>query len=117
MQKLITLLIAASALALTLVAIAPDQASANWRRGWGHYGRGVGVYVRPSWGYRRHSLTPIIPIGAARIGIAYRDRTRLRLRKPECNWQAFFVAISIHSDYSHYGTHVAMPVRRRRSSL
>jgi hypothetical protein len=54
MQKLITLLIAAGALALTLVAIAPDQASANWRRGWGYYGRGDGVYVRPSCGYRRH---------------------------------------------------------------
>jgi hypothetical protein len=45
MQRLATLLIAACALALTLVAIAPDQASAGWRRGWGYYGPGVGVYV------------------------------------------------------------------------
>jgi hypothetical protein len=52
MQKLITLLIAACALALTLVAIAPYQASASWRRGWGYYG--VDIYVRPGYGYRRY---------------------------------------------------------------
>ena len=49
MQRLATLLVAACALALAFVAIAPGDASAGWRRGWSGYGRyygpGVGVYV------------------------------------------------------------------------
>jgi hypothetical protein len=52
MPRLTTFLIAACALALTLVAIAPDKASAGWRRGWGYSGPGVGV--RPGYGYRRY---------------------------------------------------------------
>lgn len=50
MNKLATMLIAAFALALTFVAIAPDPASAGWRRGWG-YGPRVGVYAGPRYGY------------------------------------------------------------------
>jgi hypothetical protein len=49
MNRLATLLVATGALALMLVALAPDSASAGWRRGWG--GPGVGVYVGPGWGY------------------------------------------------------------------
>jgi len=54
MKRLATMLVAACALTLTLVAISPDQASAGWRRGyggWGVYGPGVGVYVEPRYGY------------------------------------------------------------------
>jgi hypothetical protein len=51
MKRLTTLLVAAFALVLTLVAIAPNEASAGWRRGWGYYGPGVGVYVGPGYGY------------------------------------------------------------------
>jgi hypothetical protein len=52
MKRLAMMLIAACVLALTLVAISPDQASAGWRRwgGWG-YGPGVGAYVGPGYGY------------------------------------------------------------------
>jgi hypothetical protein len=51
MKRLATLFVAAGALALVLVALAPDPASAGWRRGgyWG--GPRVGVYVGPGWGY------------------------------------------------------------------
>jgi hypothetical protein len=51
MKRLTTLLVAAFAFLLTLAAIAPDEASAGWRRGWGYYGPGVGVYVGPRYGY------------------------------------------------------------------
>jgi hypothetical protein len=51
MKRLATLLVAAFVLLLTLVAIAPDEASAGWRRGWGYYGPGAGVYVGPGYGY------------------------------------------------------------------
>ena len=51
MKRLATMLVAACALTLTLVAIAPDDASAGWRRGWGYYGPGAGVYVGPGYGY------------------------------------------------------------------
>ncbi len=50
MKRLATLAVAAGALALTLVTLAPDSASAGWRR-WGWGGPGVGVYVGPGWGY------------------------------------------------------------------
>jgi hypothetical protein len=50
MKRLATLAVAAGALALTLVTLAPDPASAGWRR-WGWGGPRVGVYVGPAWGY------------------------------------------------------------------
>jgi hypothetical protein len=50
MTRLATLLVAAGALALALVAVSSDPASAGWRR-WGYYGPGVGVYVGPGYGY------------------------------------------------------------------
>jgi hypothetical protein len=78
MKRLATMLVAACALMLALVAIAPDDASAGWRRGYGYYGPGVGVYVGPGYGsygygYRpRYTAaithTPITPIGVAAIG-------------------------------------------------
>ncbi len=49
MKRLATLLVAAFAFLLTLAAIAPDEASAGWRRGWGYYGPGYGYY---GYGYR-----------------------------------------------------------------
>jgi hypothetical protein len=52
MQRLATLLIAAGALALALVAITPDEASAGWRRWGGYYGYGPGYgydYAYPRW--------------------------------------------------------------------
>jgi hypothetical protein len=51
MKRLATLFVAAGALVLVLVALAPDPASAGWRRGgyWG--GPRVGVYVGPGWGW------------------------------------------------------------------
>ena len=60
MKRLATMLIAACALALALVAISPDQASAGWRRwgGWGYYGPGVGVYVGPRYGYYGYGYRP-----------------------------------------------------------
>ena len=52
MKRLTTLLVAAFAFLLTLATIAPNEASAGWRRGWGgYYGPGVGVYVGPGYGY------------------------------------------------------------------
>ena len=51
MNRLATLLVAAGALALSFLAIAPDQAEAGWRRGWGYAGPGVGIYVGPRYGY------------------------------------------------------------------
>ncbi len=53
MKRLATLLIAAGALTVALVAISTDPASAGWRRwgGYGYYGPGVGVYVGPGYGY------------------------------------------------------------------
>jgi len=53
MKRLATLLIAAGALAVALVAISTDPASAGWRRwgGYGYYGPGAGVYVGPGYGY------------------------------------------------------------------
>lgn len=53
MKRLATLLIAAGALAVALVAVSSDPASAGWRRhaGWGYYGAGAGVYVAPGRGY------------------------------------------------------------------
>ena len=73
MQRFATLLAAACA---ALVAIAPAEASAGWRRGWGYYGPGVNVYVGPGWAITATAIaptatmaaatipTPIIPIGA-----------------------------------------------------
>jgi len=82
MQRRATLLVAACALALAFVAIAPGDASAGWRRGWGgyggYYGPGVGVYVGPAMAITATDiapittaatiLTPITHIGAAAIG-------------------------------------------------
>ena len=58
MKRLATLLVAAGALALVLVALAPDPASAGWRRGgyWG--GPRVGVYVGPGWGWGYNYYRP-----------------------------------------------------------
>jgi hypothetical protein len=59
MQRLATLLVAACALVLALVAIAPNEASAGWRRGYGgYYGPGVGVYVGPGYGYYGYGYRP-----------------------------------------------------------
>lgn len=59
MKRLATVLVAAFALTLALVAIAPNQASAGWRRGWGgYYGPGVGVYVGPGYGYYGYGYRP-----------------------------------------------------------
>ena len=58
MKRLATMLVAACALMLTLVAIAPDEASAGWRRGYGYYGPGVGVYVGPGYGYYGYGYRP-----------------------------------------------------------
>jgi len=62
MQRRATLLVAACALALAFVAIAPGDASAGWRRGWGgyggYYGPGVGVYVGPGYGYYGYGYRP-----------------------------------------------------------
>jgi len=71
MQRLATLLIAACALALTLVAIAPDRASAGWRGGWGYYGPGVGVYVGPGWGYYGYGYRPYGYYGGGYYPYAY----------------------------------------------
>ncbi len=52
MQRLAKLAIATGALALTLAAIVPDEASAGWRRG--YYGYGYGYHPRwrgYGWGY------------------------------------------------------------------
>ena len=50
MKRLATFLAATGALALTLVAVAPDDASAGWRRGYyGGYGYYPGPYVYPRW--------------------------------------------------------------------
>jgi hypothetical protein len=54
MTRLATWLVAAGALALAFVTLAPDSASAGWRRGYyGGYWGGprVGVYVGPGWGW------------------------------------------------------------------
>jgi hypothetical protein len=51
MTRLATLLVAAGALALALVAVSSDPAAAGWRRWGGYYGPGVGVYVGPGYGY------------------------------------------------------------------
>jgi hypothetical protein len=45
MKRLATMLVAAGALAFALAVIAPDEASAGWRR-WGYYGYGY-----PGYGY------------------------------------------------------------------
>ena len=58
MKRLATIMVAACALMLTLVAIAPDEASAGWRRGYGYYGPGVGVYVGPGYGYYGYGYRP-----------------------------------------------------------
>ena len=58
MKRLTTLLVAAFAFLLTLAAIAPNEASAGWRRGWGYYGPGVGVYVAPGYGYYGYGYRP-----------------------------------------------------------
>ncbi len=59
MTRLSTLLIAAGALALALVAVSSDPASAGWRRGgYGYYGPRAGVYVGPGYygyGYRPYA--------------------------------------------------------------
>ena len=78
MKRLATMLVAAFALMLTLVAIAPDEASAGWRRGYGYYGPGAGVYVGPATAITAMAIapaitaaithTPITPIGVAAIG-------------------------------------------------
>ena len=52
------MLVAACALMLALVAIAPDDASAGWRRGYGYYGPGVGVYVGPGYGSYGYGYRP-----------------------------------------------------------
>jgi hypothetical protein len=58
MKRFATLLVAAGALALVLVALAPDPASAGWRHGgyWG--GPRVGIYVGPGWGYGYNYYRP-----------------------------------------------------------
>jgi len=47
MKKLATLVVAAGALLIAFIAVAPSTADAGWRR-WG--GPGVNVYVGPRWG-------------------------------------------------------------------
>jgi hypothetical protein len=54
MKRLATLLVATFALLLTMVAIAPDTASAGWRR----WGPGPGVYVGPRYGYYGYGYRP-----------------------------------------------------------
>ena len=56
MQRLVTLLIAARALALMLVAIARDPASAGWRRGWGYLAHGQEVQRL---GFDLRSVSPV----------------------------------------------------------
>ena len=54
MKRLATLLVAFA----FLPAIAPDEASAGWRRGWAYYGPGVGVHVGPRYGYYSYGYRP-----------------------------------------------------------
>jgi hypothetical protein len=66
MTRLATLLIAAGALALALVTVSSDPASAGWRRwgGYGYYGPRAGVYVGPGYygyGYRPYAYYPPYP--------------------------------------------------------
>ena len=49
MKKLATLVVAAGALLIAFIAVAPSTAEAGWRR-WGG-GPGVNVYVGPQGGY------------------------------------------------------------------
>jgi hypothetical protein len=59
MNRLATLLVAAGALALMLVTLTPDPASAGWRRGYGGWGGPrVGIYVGPGWGYGYRYYNP-----------------------------------------------------------
>ena len=58
MKTLARMLVAACALMLTLVAIAPEEASAGWRRSYGYYGPGAGVYVGPGYGYYGGGYAP-----------------------------------------------------------
>jgi len=53
MSKLAVMAVAAGALALTLVSLAPSSAEAGWRRGYWGWGGGprVGVYVGPRYGW------------------------------------------------------------------
>ena len=60
-----------AALALVLVAIAPAEASASWRRGWGYYGPGVNVYVGPGWGYYGYGYRPYGYYGGGYYRYAY----------------------------------------------
>ena len=71
MQTLAAFSIAACTLASTLVAIAPDQASASWRRGWGYHGPGVGVYVGPGYGYYGYGYRPYGYYGGGYYPYAY----------------------------------------------
>jgi len=68
MQRFATLLAAACA---ALVAIAPAEASAGWRRGWGYYGPGVNVYVGPGWGYYGYGYRPYGYYGGGYYPYAY----------------------------------------------
>jgi hypothetical protein len=69
MSKLAVMAVAAGALALTLVALAPSSAEAGWRRGYGWSGGwggpGVGVYVGPRYGWygSRRYWRPRYPAG------------------------------------------------------
>ena len=66
MSKLAVMAVAAGALALTLVSLAPSSAEAGWRRGyWGWGGPGVGVYVGPRYGWYgpRRYWRPRYPAG------------------------------------------------------
>ena len=69
MSKLAVLAVAAGALALTLVSLAPSSAEAGWRRGgywgWGGGGPGVSVYVGPRYGWYgpRRYWRPRYPAG------------------------------------------------------
>jgi hypothetical protein len=55
MQRFATLLAAACA---ALVAIAPAEASAGWRRGWGYYGYGYRPYGYYGGGYYPYAYYP-----------------------------------------------------------
>jgi hypothetical protein len=61
---------AAGALALTLVSLAPSSAEAGWRRGYWGWGGGprVGVYVGPRYGWYGPSRYAYYPYWRYRNG-------------------------------------------------
>src|SRR5262249_27823701 len=71
MQRLATILVAACALVLALVAIAPGEASAGSRRGWGEYGPGGNGYVGPGWGAYGYGYRPYGYYGGGYYPYAY----------------------------------------------